>query len=381
MAMPAPQPRPRPLRSTAARCLALALLFIATSALFLVCTWLSEHDAAMVSSIDLGTARFLRHATLVVDGLWLLVAGAALWVRRRPSANSLVLENVTVQLVSASLGLAGHFLGLATTPFALAQLGALVMGLLLFRRGPVLAGVVTCTAIAIGTAVASQVGWLPYGPLFRTIPVVDGHIAPFFHFEMMLIVVVTVLLVLGVFLFVLGRLRDREKHLEMLSKTDPLTGITNRREFFDALERELARADRRRAPLAVAILDLDHFKAVNDRHGHHAGDAVLVAAAGTLAGELRRNDVLARWGGEEFVLLLPDTDADGARVVAERCRAKLQAGPVDFEGKAIEVTASFGVAARQTGAAAASGDALVRAADEALYRAKREGRNRVEVAA
>jgi diguanylate cyclase (GGDEF)-like protein len=241
--------------------------------------------------------------------------------------------------------------------------------------------VVTCSAIAIGTAVAAHVGWMPYGPLFRTIPVEGGRIAPFFHFEMMLIVVVTVILVLGVFLFVLGRLRDREKHLEMLSKTDPLTGITNRREFFEALEREIARADRRRAPLAVAILDLDHFKAINDRHGHLAGDAILVAAAGMLAGELRRQDVLARWGGEEFVLLLPDTDADGARIVAERCRARLQAAPVDFEGTAVEVTASFGVAARPTGPAAASGEALVRAADEALYRAKREGRNRVEVAA
>jgi diguanylate cyclase (GGDEF)-like protein len=369
------------LRSTVDRCLALAVLFIVTSLLFVVCTWMSEHDAGMAQAIDVDTARFFRHSTLLIDVLWLAVAGAALWLRWRRTPDSALLENVTVQLVSGNLGLAGHFLGLATTPFALAQLGALVTGLLLFRRGPVLAGVATCTVIALGAAVGAHLGWFPYGPLFRTIPVVDGHIAPFFHFEMMLIVVVTVVIVLGVFLFVLRRLHDREAHLEMLSKTDPLTGITNRREFFEALEREIGRAERRRAPLAVAILDLDHFKAINDGHGHLAGDAVLVAAAGRLAGELRREDVLARWGGEEFVLLLPDTDADGARVVAERCRARLHAEPVDFEGTAIEVTASFGVAARLAGAAAASGEALVRAADEALYRAKREGRNRVEVAA
>jgi diguanylate cyclase (GGDEF)-like protein len=371
-------PRLRAPRSAVDRCLALAAIFVSMSGLFVVCTWLAGRDPEVSTAIDADTARLLQKGTLLFDAAFAAVAVAALRLRRSRRADSAVLEHVTVQLVSIGLGLAGTFLGLATTPFALAQLGALVLGLLLFRNSAVLGGVVSCSSIALGGALASQLGWIRYGPLFRRIPVENGRIALLFHIEMMLIVALTVGLVLGVFLVVLRRLRSREAHLELLSKTDPLTGVTNRREFFDALEREMARARRRQASLAVVLLDLDHFKAINDAAGHLAGDAVLVAAARAIGEELRRGDVLARYGGEEFVVLLPDTDTPGARVVAERCRERLQQMAMVFEGRAIAVTASFGIA---TLGAPGSEEALVRSADEALYKAKREGRNRVEVAA
>jgi diguanylate cyclase (GGDEF)-like protein len=358
--------------------MALAAVFLPTSILFYVGTWVAERDAGLAQDVDPRTAHLLRLGTLAFDATWVLILALAFATRRRNPYGLAWLEHLTLQLVAISLGLAGHFLGLATTPFALAQLGALVIGLLLFRRGAVLLAAVSCAVIGVGTAIASQVGWIPYGPLFRAVPVQGGRIEPIFHGVMMLIVVVTVGIVLGVFLFVLGRLHDREAHLEQLSRTDPLTGLMNRREFFDALDREIRRAERRGAWLSVAILDLDHFKAVNDQYGHLAGDAVLIAAAHALGEVMRREDSLARYGGEEFVLLLPDTDAPGARAVAERCRARLQSLQIEVEGTPIRVTASFGVAARGPGV---GGEALVRAADDALYRAKREGRNRVEVAA
>ena len=153
----------------------------------------------------------------------------------------------------------------------------------------------------------------------------------------------------------------------------------NRREFVATFERELARSNRYGQPLSVVIVDLDHFKKINDRHGHLAGDAVLMAASGMLGQELRAEDSLARYGGEEFVLLLPATDGEGARAVAERCRARLASTPIVADGASVSLTASFGVASRAPGDAARA-EELLRIADDALYRAKKAGRNRVVAA-
>jgi diguanylate cyclase (GGDEF)-like protein len=163
--------------------------------------------------------------------------------------------------------------------------------------------------------------------------------------------------------------------VERQALVDGLTGLANRRHAEEALVGELARAERFANPLSVVIADLDDFKAVNDTHGHPTGDAVLRAFADVLRETLREIDVAARWGGEEFALLLPGTDLQGAVHVAERVRAALADRAVlTPEGAVLRVTASFGVASYPDGASA---DALVAAADEALYEAKRAGKNRV----
>jgi diguanylate cyclase (GGDEF)-like protein len=168
-------------------------------------------------------------------------------------------------------------------------------------------------------------------------------------------------------------LREKNAILERLSTTDPLTGLRNRRYFGDALSLEVLRASRYGTALSVLMADLDHFKRVNDEHGHAAGDAVLVAAGATLLRLLRTTDVAARYGGEEIVVLLPQTDLDGAVALAERLRAAMAAGEWELEGGAtIRVTVSVGVA--QLGAGS-DGEQLLAAADAALYAAKRAGRN------
>lgn len=160
---------------------------------------------------------------------------------------------------------------------------------------------------------------------------------------------------------------------------DPLTRLLTRGAILDALEREVARAWRLREPLAVVFVDLDHFKSVNDAHGHPAGDAVLCEAARRMAGAVRPYDPVGRYGGEEFLLTLPGCDGARARVVAERLRMAIERSPFSCAGAEVPLTASLGIAVF-SGEKEASVDQLIGAADSALYRAKAEGRNRVAIA-
>lgn len=172
----------------------------------------------------------------------------------------------------------------------------------------------------------------------------------------------------------MASIRSQRKRLEQLGEqvdTDPLTTLANRRR----LERFLSDCARQDASCSVLVLDLDHFKDINDRYGHDAGDRVLQQMAGRLSQAVRAGDLVARSGGEEFVVVLPSTSQDVARMVAERIVSAVRATPFDIGSQAIEVTTSVGCA---TGA---PGDALVKLADRALYAAKEAGRDRVEIAA
>jgi two-component system cell cycle response regulator len=164
---------------------------------------------------------------------------------------------------------------------------------------------------------------------------------------------------------------------ERLATIDSLTSLRNRRAFFDFARAELARCQRYELAFSLILLDLDHFKAINDTHGHGAGDQVLAALGGLLSHTLRVHDVAARWGGEEFVMALPSTGAEGAVIVAERVRSAIMNLKIEYAGVVLEVTASQGVAAHIPGEPI---EVLIDRADRAMYRAKVDGRNRVVVA-
>lgn len=173
-----------------------------------------------------------------------------------------------------------------------------------------------------------------------------------------------------------SRTRELElarQHAEAEARTDPLTGLPNRRSFFEALQRDLARAERG-GGLAVISVDIDHFKAINDRLGHAAGDAALQVTAGLLAGHIRSGDVAARIGGEEFAVACLGTQPQAILPLAERLRAMLEATVIEHRGQEFSVTASLGVAFSTPGDDIES---LLQKADQALYQAKDSGRNRV----
>lgn len=178
-------------------------------------------------------------------------------------------------------------------------------------------------------------------------------------------------------------LEQTTQELRESAGRDALTGVLNRRDFDDRMAREFALSTEHRWPLSVGFLDLDHFKPINDRHGHQIGDAVLAALAKTLEAELRERDIIVRYGGEEFVILLPGTGVDAATQVFDRLRVAVEQQTHKGEhGETFQVTASIGVATHMDGERRhTDASQLLRSADRALYDAKRMGRNRVQVAA
>jgi two-component system, cell cycle response regulator len=168
--------------------------------------------------------------------------------------------------------------------------------------------------------------------------------------------------------------------LANMAATDSLTGLANKRAFDQSLRRDLSRTERAGQNLALLVMDIDFFKAVNDTHGHAAGDAVLAKVGAILRAGVRVGDVAARCGGEEFMVILPDSDAAGACKLAERLRGAVESAVIPGPTGAIRVTASFGVGHVEARGASAKGAELVERADAALYRAKRSGRNRVVAA-
>jgi diguanylate cyclase (GGDEF)-like protein len=194
------------------------------------------------------------------------------------------------------------------------------------------------------------------------------------------------LLLLGIILFLIfrlaGRLSNAYSTIERMSITDDLTQVFNRRHFHTRLDEEIERARRYDHPMSLLMMDLDHFKTINDRYGHQTGDEVLRTVAALIRSKTRSADIVARYGGEEFVVLLPETKQEIAKVTAEKLRTVIEQYPFALENRSsIHVTASFGVSClnlsdkNNTGIA----DRIVKMADDAMYQAKQDGRNRVAV--
>jgi diguanylate cyclase (GGDEF)-like protein len=181
-----------------------------------------------------------------------------------------------------------------------------------------------------------------------------------------------------IYRFLAGGNIEAEYHEEIyrLAIIDGLTDIPNKRYLFEFLSRELSRAHRHKRPLSVLLFDIDHFKAINDQHGHLCGDHVLREMVQQLKGIIRSDELLARYGGEEFAVVLPECGVDNARIVGERIRALVEKHPFHFDDQTVGVTISVGVASVESGESIEPSQ-LIDRADVKLYEAKHAGRNQV----
>ncbi|MDF2447351.1 MAG: hypothetical protein K0S46_2587 [Moraxellaceae bacterium] len=312
-------------------------------------------------------------SVLAGGALLLFLLGLALR-QRRPDA--LWFQFLGSQYYCLALVWVGYLTGTLSFATGVVLMGATLTGYVLLDRRVILAGFGVAFTAVLALNLAALQGLLPYAPALRAPADVAG--AVFWTHATLFIAAPHLLLSLVATGVMLTQWRRREAYITSIGLTDALTLVHNRRSIFDQLEAEVARARRQGTPLAVVLLDLDHFKRINDTWGHATGDRALREAAGLLAATLRQSDAIGRFGGEEFLLLLPDTPEEGARLLAERCRQQLAALELRADdGRRIPLSASFGLAAA-TGAAALEAGALVLAADTALYRAKQGGRNRVE---
>jgi diguanylate cyclase (GGDEF)-like protein len=319
---------------------------------------------------------FLGLLAAALAGTLLLLA-VALRLRRRGSQSRLF-QHLAQQYYGLTLVSFGYLVGLLSFPSGVMLAGSPLIGFIFFDIAIVCWSTATALLLLTGLAYATALGVLPYAPLMAQPQhhVLSGFwLASYYQFVLPIMAVAIVLADQT-----LGRWRQRGEQLYRLSMTDMLTGVHNRGSVLRQLRRELARSQRLGSALTVVLLDLDHFKRINDSWGHPTGDRVLQAAAAALAETVRSGDVVGRYGGEEFLLVLPETDDEGAALLVERCRQRLAGLAVASDsGEAVPVSASFGFAcnAQQL---QASGEVLIRAADEALYRAKAGGRNRAEAA-
>jgi diguanylate cyclase (GGDEF)-like protein len=200
-----------------------------------------------------------------------------------------------------------------------------------------------------------------------------------------LLILAGLILFLGGFYYFIGRLfrRINEAQLKLmeLATIDDLTQLYNRRYFFERFNQEMERAKRYQRPLSCIILDLDYFKQVNDTYGHLAGDQVLIDIAQILKKNCRQSDLAGRYGGEELIILLPETESTGAMIIAERIREMVeQHQTMDARGENIQVTVSMGVASLSGPELRTidKNERIVQYADDALLKAKKEGRNKIE---
>lgn len=338
------------------------------------CNWLALHNPEIRPGVNEGPVLVLQ-AFIATSVCINLAVAASLW-RRRVEDREVPAATLTVCL---SIGLLytiiAIFEGLFTQETNLILLGILAIGLLLFDIKPMWVTFKLCAITLVVAAFGCVQGWWPYAPVFTDQVMQGREPVWWFHWWRQYIFWAGYLAILPLLLFLFDRLDAVMAKLRKLSYTDGLTGLANRRSFMEVLSDETARQAITARPLSILLIDADHFKKVNDQHGHAVGDEVLSGLGRILLTCIRTpTDLACRLGGEEFALILPDTARAQAEVVAERVRQLLSEQSFGSPPACFHLTVSIGLVESRVQSDASS---LLQSADQALYRAKTSGRDRV----
>ena len=334
----------------------------------------------------------LAPAYLDKDVTWLLLALYAVQLvaligflviaipRRRRCDDWPAFENFIVISFIVNVAASSYATGTVFTQGLLVlSLGLNIASALISIRKIYVAYIWVCLLILLAAGIGFS-NALPPAPLFAKMPMqANGGLSPgWLAFQVMIAVIL--LAITRISIAVISRWLERENLYREMSTIDGLTRLSNRRSFIERGLSEFQRAQRMTLKsVACVMVDLDHFKSINDTWGHHAGDAVLVAASSTLMESTRQYDEVGRYGGEEFAILMPGLSLEEAAAAAERIRENIAATRVDVDGQQLSVTASLGVSCFP-GTGIFNLNDLLKAADQALYQAKESGRNRVVTA-
>ncbi|HVK98518.1 MAG TPA: GGDEF domain-containing protein [Dongiaceae bacterium] len=354
-------------------CLVMATLPFPLFLLFLVMPWIAQTDPAWHNIYNHDLLSFVQIMLgLVLAGQ--LVVAAIAWQQRHdgrdlPQLSLFAVVTVFAGVITLSMGY-----GYKDSPLMLLCLGMVILVRTLFKPAVYKAVFVGMGMLFVCSEIAFWTKAFPYAPLLQTPIFVGEQLTPWWAFWLRVVYSMIAIPMVALF-FLFAHLMEREKQmLEQLVRTDSLTGLANRREFMQRFEMELHRHERKGKPLSLLLMDVDHFKRINDSHGHPAGDRVLEGLGALLQSSLRRNvDLAARFGGEEFVVLLPETALAQARAVAENLLRRLEAEGFYSAQGPFQVTMSCGVVQ----VSGTDDELALRVADENLYAAKQAGRNRV----
>ena len=354
-------------------CLVMAALPLPLFLLFLVMPWVAQTDPAWQGIYNQDLLPFTQIMLALVLACQLAVAVLS-WGQRHDGGDLPQLSLFTVVAVFAGVITLSLGYGYKDSPLMLLCLGMLILVRALFKPAVYKAVFVGMAALFVCSEIAFWTDAFPYAPLLQTPIFVGDQLTPWWAFWLRVVYCMIAIPMVALF-FLFAHIMEREKQmLEQLVRTDSLTGLANRREFMQRFQVELHRHARKQKPLCLLLIDVDHFKRVNDTHGHPAGDRVLEHLGSVLRDTLRRNvDIAARFGGEEFVVLLPETELPQAKTVAEHLARQFEAEEFPSLQTRFNVTLSAGLVQIQ----GTDPDTALRVADENLYVAKQAGRNRV----
>jgi len=285
-----------------------------------------------------------------------------------------IIPILSVQVVTVLLCHIGYLIGSFSPATMVAYVSVVGVGLVLFDRKMIYCALVPATIALLFCNFLSMYGVLQYAPIFKLEVLNQAQMHPFWVGSMFFFLLPILIACLLLFESLLKQWRIRETAIQVLSLLDPLTNVMNRRSISNHLERLHQQPNQL---YSIVLLDLDHFKNINDHFGHSVGDQVLVNVAKCLANNLRDRDMIGRFGGEEFILLLPNTTPAQAQNVAERCR--LAIGELKFtseDHQEFSISASFGISSTLS---ADEPHLIISQADQALYAVKASGRNQVKI--
>lgn len=298
------------------------------------------------------------------------------WFLRRSRSAEQILPYLCVMVFGLSMIRDSYLSGIMSPATSLTFMLSIIVGLFLFERIVIYTTALLAFGLLSWLMLQTLMGKLPYAPLFMITQPVDANRVSALWTASMLWFTVPIL-VGGIMLLeiLLSQWRDREKRVETLSQTDPLTGLYNRRTIYHFLAQLLNQRQTEERLHSLILLDLDFFKQINDQHGHSVGDRALIATAAALKNTIRQHDMVGRFGGEEFIIVIADTSRERTLHIAERCRHELtQLEVYNDHQELVPLSASFGITHFNQHCTI---DQVLKHADDALYRAKNLGRNQV----